>query len=169
MYDELLLAAADGGFQQYEVANFARHTAATPTELPDRACRHNVNYWRGGSFYGLGPSAAGYVRGVRTRNWSNTTLYCEQLERGRRAIESSEELPPLARAGELAAFGLRMNSGWPLEQFQRRTGYDLRLEWRPEIDRMTELGYGELSQQRFNLTSKGLRFADWAGAEFLRS
>src|SRR5580658_5472236 len=84
MYDELLLAAADAGFQQYEVANFARHTAATPAEVPDRACQHDVNYWRGGSFHGLGPSAAGYVRGVRTRNLANTTKYCEQLESGRR-------------------------------------------------------------------------------------
>jgi len=169
MYDELLQAAADCGFQQYEVANFARPTAATPAETPGRACRHNVNYWRGGSFHGLGPSAAGYVRGIRTRNWSNTTMYCEQLERGRRPIESSEELAPLARAGEIAAFGLRMNAGWPLEQFQRRTGYDLRIEWKPEIDKMLELGYGELNRQKFNLTNKGLRFADWAGAEFLRS
>jgi oxygen-independent coproporphyrinogen-3 oxidase len=169
MYDELLVAAADAGLQQYEVANFARHLASVRAELPDRACQHNVNYWRGGSFYGLGPSAAGYVRGVRTHNWANTTRYCEQLESGRRAIESSEELPPLARAGEIAAFGLRMTAGWPLEQFQRRTGFDLRQEWKPEIDRMMELGYGELNQHRFNLTSKGLRFADWAGAEFLRS
>jgi oxygen-independent coproporphyrinogen III oxidase len=169
MYDELLRTAASGGFQQYEVANFARTASANPFELPARACRHNVNYWRGGSFYGLGPSAAGYVRGVRTRNWANTMRYCEQLDRGRRAIETSEELPPLARAGEIAAFGLRMNTGWPLEQFQRRTGYDLRLEWKPEIERMIELGYGELNPQRFYLTDKGLRFADWAGAEFLRS
>ena len=169
MYDELLLTTAHNGFRQYEVANFARHESSAPAETPDRACRHNINYWRGGGFHGLGPSAAGYVRGVRTRNWSNTTLYCEQLERGRRAIESSEELPPLARAGEIAAFGLRMNAGWPLDQFQRRTGFDLRQEWQPEIARMIELGYAELNAQRFHLTSKGLRFADWAGAEFLRS
>ena len=169
MYDELLQATAASGFQQYEVANFARHASSTPSETPSRACQHNVNYWRGGSFYGLGPSAAGYVRGLRTRNVSNTVKYCEQLEAGRRAIEFSEELAPLARAGEIVAFGLRMNAGWPLEQFQRRTGYDLRLEWKPEIERMIELGYAELNQQRFYLTEKGLRFADWAGAEFLRS
>jgi oxygen-independent coproporphyrinogen-3 oxidase len=169
MYDELLQATAASGFQQYEVANFARHASSTPSETPSRACQHNVNYWRGGSFYGLGPSAAGYVRGLRTRNVSNTVKYCEQLEAGQRAIEFSEELAPLARAGEIAAFGLRMNAGWPLEQFQRRTGYDLRPEWKPEIERMIELGYAELNQQRFYLTEKGLRFADWAGAEFLRS
>jgi oxygen-independent coproporphyrinogen-3 oxidase len=169
MYDALLSVAANHGFHQYEIANFARHSSGAVSDTPERACRHNVNYWRGGSFYGLGPSATGYVRGVRTRNWANTVKYCEQLEKGQRAIESSEELPPLPRAGEIAAFGLRMNAGWPLEQFQRRTGYELRSEWKAEIDRMVESGYGELSPDRFHLTEKGLRFADWVGSEFLRS
>ena len=160
---------AGPGLQQYEVANFARHFSSAATETPDHACRHNINYWRGGSFYGLGPSAAGYVRGVRTKNWSNTALYCDQLERSQRAIESTEELTPLARAGELAAFGLRMTAGWPLAQFQERTGFELQQEWKSEIDRMLDLGYGRLDPQRFHLTAKGLRYADWAASEFLRS
>ncbi len=169
MYDELLSAAAAAGFHQYEVANFARHFSTVPGETPDHACRHNINCWRGGSFYGLGPSAAGYVRGVRTKNVSNTKLYCGQLERGRRAIESSEELAPLARAGEIAAFGLRMTAGWPLLQFQERTGFELQREWKSEIKRMLDLGYGKLDRQRFQLTRQGLRYADWAAGEFLRS
>jgi coproporphyrinogen III oxidase-like Fe-S oxidoreductase len=109
------------------------------------------------------------LRGIRARNWANTTLYCEELERGRRAIEWSEELAPLARAGEIAAFGLRMTAGWPLEQFERRTGFDLRKEWKSEIGRIVEMGYGTLDPQRFQLNATGLRFADWAGSEFLRS
>jgi oxygen-independent coproporphyrinogen-3 oxidase len=169
MYDELLAVTAKAGFHQYEVANFARHLSNTPAEIPDRACRHNINYWRGGSFEGLGPSAAGYVRGVRTKNWSNTTLYCEQLEQGRRATESEEELTPLARAGEIAAFGLRMTAGWPLDEFQARTGFVLTEEWKGEITRMEELGYGKLDSEGFRLTTQGLRYADWAASEFLRS
>jgi oxygen-independent coproporphyrinogen III oxidase len=168
MYEELLSAAAANGFQQYEIANFARHVSSVVSEIPDLACKHNINYWRGGSFYGLGPSAAGYVGGVRTKNWSNTTLYCEQLERGQRAIESREELKPLARAGEIAAFGLRMNAGWPLIEFQQRTGYELRQEWKAEIKQMMELGYAQLDENRFQLTSRGLRYADWAAERFLR-
>ena len=167
MYDELLSAADAAGFQQYEVANFAR--GGGRGELPERACRHNVNYWRGGWYHGLGPSASGYVAGRRATNVANTTLYCEQLERGRRAMESSEELPPLARAGEFAAFGLRMTAGWPLALFQQRTGFALECEWAAEIQRMIQLGYGKLDKERFQLTRQGLRFADWAGAEFLRS
>jgi oxygen-independent coproporphyrinogen-3 oxidase len=136
--------------------------------IPNRACRHNINYWRGGSFYGLGPSATSYVRGLRTKNWSNTQMYCEQLEGDRRPIESREELPPRSRAGETAAFGLRMNAGWPFEQFQQVTGWDLRREWSDQIEKLVANGWGRADAQRFQLTPSGLRFADSAGELFLR-
>lgn len=177
MYEVLVETASGAGFRQYEVANFARDSRdglrpgpadRRAGDVPARACRHNVNYWRGGSFYGLGPSATSYVRGVRTKNWSNTQCYCEQLERARRANESREELSPLARAGETAAFGLRMVAGWPFDEFQRVTGFDLRREWRQDMATLEQKGWGKLSAESFKLTPLGLRFADAAGMEFLR-
>jgi oxygen-independent coproporphyrinogen III oxidase len=167
MYEELISTATRGGFHQYEIANFARGELSGE-KIPARACKHNINYWRGGNFYGLGPSATGYVRGVRTKNWANTQLYCEQLEKGKRAIESSEELPPLRRAGEIAAFGLRMNSGWPFEEFQRATNFDLRNEWAGEMNQLTERGWAARDSEKFQLTHQGLRFADSAAELFLR-
>jgi oxygen-independent coproporphyrinogen-3 oxidase len=167
MFEELISSATNGGFHQYEIANFARG-ALNPEKIPARACKHNVNYWRGGNFYGLGPSATGYVRGVRTKNWSNTQLYCNQLEKGKRAIESSEELPPLRRAGEIAAFGLRMNAGWPFQEFQRATDYDLRNEWKSEMEQLAERGWASRDAEKFQLTHQGLRFADSAAEMFLR-
>jgi oxygen-independent coproporphyrinogen-3 oxidase len=191
MYEELILRATNGSFYQYEIANFARTKIFkcsvssvqpadasqlntenlklnTVSEIPFFACKHNVNYWRGGPFYGLGPSATGYVRGTRTKNWSNTQLYCEQLEKGKRAIESSEELPPLRRAGEIAAFGLRMNAGWPFTEFKRATDFDLRNEWSSEMDQLTERGWASRDDEKFQLTHQGLRFADSAAEMFLR-
>ncbi|MEI7535373.1 MAG: coproporphyrinogen-III oxidase family protein, partial [Verrucomicrobiae bacterium] len=171
MYEELISTSASGGFYQYEIANFARNKAESgkqKAEIPSLACQHNVNYWRGGDYHGLGPSATGYVRGVRTKNWANTPLYCDQLEKGKRAIESSEELPPLRRAGEVAAFGLRMNTGWPFADFQRSTGFDLRNEWSPEMQQMEERGWAVRTADRFHLTHQGLRFADAAAEMFLR-
>ena len=186
MYEELIERTAARGFSQYEIANFARADAAPapwlqaiggsqrdgasplPGQIPSRACRHNINYWRGGSYCGLGPSAAEYVGGVRTKNWSNTILYCEQLDQGRRAIEWREELPPLRRAGETAAFGLRMNTGWDFKLFQQTTGFDLRREWQAEIDQLVEQGWGALDGAGFRLTARGLRFADAAAERFLR-
>ena len=168
MYEELLARSQAHGFEQYEIANFARSAPGAAGDIPARACRHNINYWRGGSFYGLGPSAAGYIRGVRTKNWSNTALYCERLEAGKRAFESSEELSPARRAGELAAFGLRMNAGWPLLDFQKTTGFDLRQEWAPEIEQLVARDWATLDAERFRLTRRGLRFADAAAELFLR-
>ncbi len=190
MYEELVERATGASFRQYEVANFARdgrrsngvmenwsngsskrQHSNTPTlqhSIPSFACKHNVNYWRGGSFYGLGPSATSYVRGVRTKNWSNTQLYCEHLEKGKRAIESREELPPLKRAGETAAFGLRMNAGWPFAEFRRATHFDLRDEWSAEMNQLVERGWGEILPDSFHLTRQGLRFADSAAELFLR-
>jgi len=181
MYEELVERAAGAGFRQYEIANFAKHAldprplgapkqsgGGSTLDTPSRACKHNVNYWRGGSFYGLGPSATGYVRGVRTKNWSNTQLYCEQLEKGKRAIESREELQPLSRAGETAAFGLRMVAGWPFEEFKRTTGHDLRSEWAEEMKQLQDRGWGRIAPERFQLTPQGLRFADSAAEMFLR-
>jgi len=172
MYEEWVARATAAGFRQYEVANFAKDNTfnlqPSTFNLPSHACRHNVNYWRGGSFYGLGPSATGYVRGVRTKNWSNTQLYCEQIEKGKRAVESSEELPPLKRAGETAAFGLRMNAGWPFEEFQRTTHFDLRHEWAAEMDQLTERGWATRDADSFHLTTQGLRFADSVAELFLR-
>jgi oxygen-independent coproporphyrinogen III oxidase len=182
MYEELIVRSANAGFHQYEIANFARtksesvqpggrlplKTENLKLETPSFACQHNVNYWRGGSYYGLGPSATGYVRGARTKNWANTQLYCDQLEKGRRAIESSEALPPLKRAGETAAFGLRMNAGWPFEEFKRVTEFDLRTEWSSEMSELAGRGWARQDDEKFQLTPQGLRFADAAAEMFLR-
>jgi oxygen-independent coproporphyrinogen-3 oxidase len=178
MYEMLVETAQNAGFTRYEVANFARIKARSfpaprtnsngDREVPAYACRHNVIYWRGGFFHGIGPSATGYVRGIRSRNWANTPLYCEQLEKGKRAIESSEQLSPLRRAGETAGFGLRMDAGWPLADFQRTTGFDLVTEWQAEIQKLSEQGWAQLKPDRFQLTPTGLRFADTAAEMFLR-
>lgn len=176
MYEALIDRSAEAGFQPYEVANFGRRRrVGEATDRPDveegipsYACRHNVGYWRGRDSYGLGPSASEWLRGVRSRNWANTRLYCEQLEKGRRAKEFAEALPPLSRAGEMAAFGLRMNAGWPFEEFRTRTGFDLRVEWAAEMTQLLSRGWAERSETHFRLNRKGLRFADSAAELFLR-
>lgn len=168
MYDELVDFTGDQGWHQYEIANFARHEGVGDFEIPSRACRHNVNYWRGGDCHALGPSATGYVGGVRTKNIANTQIYCERLERGERPIDTREELEALARAGETAAFGLRMTAGWPFEEFERVTGHDLRGEWDATMNEWVSRGHALREPSGFRLNREGLRFADAAAMDFLR-
>jgi len=165
MYEELIDLAALRGYTQYEIANFG--SGAVSEFVPARACQHNLVYWRGGSYFGVGPSASEHVDGRRTRNWANTILYCEQLEKGLRAIDFKEELTPFQRAGETALFGLRMNAGWRFDEFVSVTGCDLRKHWRPVMDTLVARGWAIEDAERFRLSRQGLRFADAAGEEFL--
>ena len=95
-------------------------------------------------------------------------MYCEIVEKGQRPVESREELPALERAGEVAAFGLRMNAGWPFDSFLRVTGFDLRKTWPAEMQKLATDGLAEVEEERFRLNARGLRFADLAAREFLR-
>lgn len=169
MYEELLSRSAKAGFVQYEIANFAKLAPVTRDSATDiLRCEHNVNYWRGGSFHAVGPSATAYIRGKRSKNVSNTQRYCEMIEAGQRPVESVEELLADARAGETAAFGLRMVEGWPFREFEKVTGKDLRKGWANEMQELEQLGWGSLEPDRFRLTQTGLRFADAAAQYFLR-
>ena len=56
------------GFIHYEISNFA---------LQGHACLHNLNYWRGGEYLGLGPAAASHLRGCRSRNRHALDAYLE--------------------------------------------------------------------------------------------
>jgi len=168
MYDALVDLTGEHGWHQYEIANFARHKGDETFEIPSRACRHNVNYWRGGDHYALGPSATGYVRGMRTKNIANTQVYCDRLEGGELPIDTREELSPLSRAGETAAFGLRMTAGWPFEEFQRVTGHDLRDGWEGSMNTWVARNQAVLETGGFRLNREGLRFADAVAQDFLR-
>jgi len=168
MYDALVDFAAEHERHQYEVANFACHEGDETFEIPSRACRHNVNYWRGGDHHALGPSATAYVRGVRTKNIANTQVYCERLEGDESPVDTREALPPLSRAGETAAFGLRMTAGWPFDEFQRVTGHDLRAEWNDTMNDWVGRNLAIRDTGSFRLNRQGLRFADAAASDFLR-
>ncbi len=168
MFELLLDRTAEHGLIQYQIANFARHTGSGSSGIPDRACRHNINYWRGGPFLGLGPSASSFVQGMRFQNCANTERYCARLENGERPIESQDPLNPLARAGEIAAFGLRMNRGWGFDEFIEATNFDLRGPWADDMAELVEHNLAHWDAGGFRLSARGMRFADAAAQAFLR-
>lgn len=177
MYLLLIDKLSAAGFRQYEVANFARdHRLGSPSTLPPTpdgftpklACQHNLNYWRGGAYLGLGPSANGYVRGIRYQNVANTQRYIELIQSQPNAIEWQEKLSPLARAGELAAFGFRSCEGWHLNDFKSITGMDMLTIWSQEIEKLQSWGWMKADGDRLFLTPLGLRFADAVAMEFVQ-
>ncbi|MBI5394843.1 MAG: radical SAM family heme chaperone HemW [Verrucomicrobia bacterium] len=158
MYQRMQSAAAEAGFRQYEISNFAR---------PGLECRHNLNYWRGGDYIGLGPSACGYADGRRYKNVANTEVYCERIERGKSPVDYDERLTPRARAGELVAFALRMNEGITATAFQAHTGFRLDQLWPDELRTLVEQEMVEWDGLRLRLTPRGRLLADSVAERFI--
>jgi oxygen-independent coproporphyrinogen III oxidase len=84
------------GFVHYEISNYAR---------PGFECRHNLNYWRGGEYLGLGPAAASHLNNKRFKNKNDLDAY---LSNPTGQIEYVEELNPKEKAAEEAMLRLRL-------------------------------------------------------------
>ena len=97
----------------YEISNFA---------LNGHECRHNINYWRGGEYLGLGPSAASHLEGRRFRNHPDLNHY---LEKPTFQIADNEVLHPKNKAGEEAMLRLRLlTEGINVNELTARFGQD---------------------------------------------
>ena len=81
--DELLGAA---GFGWYEVSNWARFLSF------EQWCEHNLLYWRGGDWWGVGPGAHSHVGGVRWWNVKHPSAYAERVAAGRESALAREVL-----------------------------------------------------------------------------
>ena len=101
--DELLAAA---GYDWYEVSNWARSEA--------HRCRHNEGYWRGDSWWGVGPGAHSHVGGVRWWNVKHPRAYADRLVGGVSPAAGREHLTAEQRHDEEVLLGVRMRAGLPL-------------------------------------------------------
>lgn len=90
------------GYSHYETSNYAK---------PGRACLHNLAYWQGSDFLGLGPSAVSTMGVIRTKNVSDTTEYVLRCRAGVTAADVSESLSEADLRLERLALGLRTSAG----------------------------------------------------------
>ncbi|NAZ86175.1 radical SAM family heme chaperone HemW [Kineococcus indalonis] len=101
LVDDALGAA---GFSWYEVSNWARK--------PEHACRHNLAYWRGGDWWGVGPGAHSHVGGVRWWNVKHPTAYAGRLGRGHSPAHAREVLTEEDRRTEDVLLRSRLAEGF---------------------------------------------------------
>ena len=103
-YFELVVATLTGaGYRWYETANFCREGTR------DLRARHNLAYWLGHDYVGLGIGAVSTVDGVRRRNAPRLQPYLEALAHGRRPPREIEQLDREAVGRERVMLGLRLD------------------------------------------------------------
>lgn len=101
------------GFVHYEISNFA---------LPGFECKHNLNYWRGSEYVGLGPAAASHINGKRFKNKADLDEY---LKKPGGLKEEIEELSPENKAAEEAMLRLRLlQEGLNIDDLAAKFGND---------------------------------------------
>ncbi len=103
LVDERLGAA---GLEWYEVSNWARDAASR--------CRHNLLYWTGGDWWGVGPGAHSHVGGVRWWNVKHPAAYAERIARGVTPAHAREVLDEEDRRVERVLLELRLREGLPV-------------------------------------------------------
>ncbi len=96
LYEKTRTFLLDKGFVHYEISNYAR---------PGFECLHNLNYWRGGEYLGLGPAAASHLDGKRFKNSNDLDAY---LQNPAGQVEYVETLGPKEKAAEEAMLRLRL-------------------------------------------------------------
>jgi oxygen-independent coproporphyrinogen III oxidase len=135
------------GFSHYEISNYSR---------PGRECRHNLAYWLGADFLGLGPSAFSTVADNRWKNVSDTSRYIAALESEEDSADFRETLSDDTRQSERIAFSLRTNRGVEQGSIPRN-----------KAEEFAALGLLVLNDDRWRLTRKGRLLADTVAEAFI--
>ncbi len=140
------------GFRHYELASFTK---------PGLESRNNWNYWQGGPYLALGPSAHGF-NGVRER-WSNVSdwrEYIQRVKQGESPRAWTEQLSSEQRQIEVIFTSLRTDKGLNLTAFQEAFGVDLVGQKAALFNRWEKEGLGHLAQGHFVLTFQGRMLVD---------
>jgi len=98
------------GFTWYEISNWA-------TSRQHR-CRHNLGYWSGDEWWGVGPGAHSFVGGVRWWNVKHPSAYAQRLLAAQSPMAGSEKLDDDARYDEYVMLGIRTSRGIPIATLQ---------------------------------------------------
>jgi oxygen-independent coproporphyrinogen-3 oxidase len=146
------------GMSAYEISNYAR---------PGEECRHNLMYWNGGDYIGLGPSAASHISGTRWKNRPHLGEWEAAIDADGLPAADVESLSTRQRAAELAMLQLRLAVGIDYADFAARTGEDAHTLFGSIVSRLTQLGLLEHDARGFRLTEKGIDVADAVALEMM--
>jgi oxygen-independent coproporphyrinogen-3 oxidase len=149
------------GYRWYETANFCLAEAGGR----DLRAQHNLAYWLGRDYLGLGIGAVSTLGVERRRNTPRLNAYVSSLARGEAPPREVEALDERTRAEERLMLGLRLDTGLPLSEATRSVD-------RAALGRVERLGLATLradgdGQRTLVLTPRGRRLGGAVTVELL--
>lgn len=161
MYEEAMGLLELAGYSQYELSNVAR---------PGRESRHNVKYWTGGAWFGLGAGAHGTVGRRRWRNLADTQAFIAAVDQDRFPEAGVEELDDAAALQERLFMGVRLSAGVDLAELGARYGVDLIATYGADLAETARAGLideAALAAGRVVLTRRGQLLSNEVAAVFV--
>ena len=162
-FERVVDTVTAAGYRWYETANFCRR-ADRDSRRRDLRARHNLGYWQGRDYLGLGVGAVSTVAGARWRNAPSLARYVEALGRGERPAREIEQLDDRTRECERLLLGLRLDE--PLGTLDVSGALD-----RAALDRLVEGGLVEVRVngrgEELRLTRRGRFLGGGVTAELL--
>lgn len=149
------------GYRRYEISNYAK---------PGFECRHNMGYWTGTEYLGLGLGASSCFHGARFSNETDLKAYLELdfLSDGLiKLYQNVEEQTRQSKMEEFMFLGLRMTQGVSDIDFAARFGIKIRSIYGPQIDKLIENGLLKEEGSRIVLTDWGIDISNYVLSEFL--
>ena len=134
------------GYLHYEISNFARMGFQ---------CRHNLGYWEGADYLGLGPSATSTIAGRRWTNPAGQRAWDARAREGSLGAEV-ENLTPTVRVLELIMLRLRTSRGMRLKAYREMTGRDFLRDHQRLIQALHENGLIRIRNGYLRLTRSGM-------------
>jgi oxygen-independent coproporphyrinogen-3 oxidase len=138
---------AENGYMRYEISNFAKSGFES---------QHNLNYWEGGEYIGVGLGAVTTLGLRRTVNSCSFAAYQQMLDRGEKPISSVEQLTPEQKRRERVMLMLRTRRGLPLDELAGMAPNTRVDELEEFIRILRESGLALQSETDLILTSSGL-------------
>ena len=145
-YAIVLAGLERAGYRQYEISNFAK---------PGKESRHNLNYWQGGEYIGLGVGAHSYKDGNLFWNVSRLNVYMEKVRESGSALDDSQQLDARGQLKQAVLIGLRMNRGVQVESIERALHCSLNEEERERIEHFIRHGFFIREDGYLKATEKG--------------
>lgn len=134
------------GYMHYEISNFARMGFQ---------CRHNLGYWEGMDYLGLGPSATSTIQGRRWTNPAGQKAWDEKIRHGR-LDDSIEHLTPTTRVLETLMLRLRTTRGLRIKAWRDLTGRDFLRDNQKMVQALHENGLIHIRHGCLRLTRNGM-------------
>jgi putative oxygen-independent coproporphyrinogen III oxidase len=116
----------EAGYDWYEVSNWAKNSGPPVENVLDGAehrSRHNLAYWQGHDWWGIGPGAHSHIGGVRWWNVKHPAAYAERIAAGRSPAAGRETLDAETQRVERVLLGTRIRDGLSMTELtaQART------------------------------------------------